>query len=225
MTAQPKPSDDKPTFVLPSLPYPSNALEPHISSKTFDFHHGKHHKAYVDKANELVKGTPIEGLSLEKAVVESRKQGIGPLFNNIAQIYNHNLFWESMTPNGGGTPAAGVLLDKINEAFGSFDKFKEQFVAAGIGQFGSGWVWLVDNGGKLEIVKTGNAETPITDGKCPLLVCDVWEHAYYLDYQNRRADFLKVFVEKLANWGFAEKQLKEKAMASKKPGCGPCGCG
>ncbi len=130
-----------------------------------------------------------------------------------------------MTPNGGGTPNAGPLLDKINEAFGSFDKFKEQFVAAGVGQFGSGWVWLVDNGGKLEIVKTANAETPLTDGKCPLLVCDVWEHAYYLDYQNRRVDFLKVFVEKLANWGYAEKQLTDKAMASKKPGCGPCGCG
>lgn len=194
------------TFILPQLPYDKTALEPHISAKTFEFHHGKHHKAYVDKANELVKGTALEGMALEKAVIEARKQGAGPLFNNIGQIYNHNLFWLSMLPNGGGTPSA-ALLDKITAAFGSFDAFKEQFVNAGIGQFGSGWVWLVSNNGKIEIVKTANAETPLTDGKLPLLVCDVWEHAYYLDYQNRRADFLKVFVEKLANWKFAAEQL------------------
>ena len=195
------------TFVLPNLPYDKTALEPHISAKTFEFHHGKHHKAYVDKANELVKGTALEGLMpLEKAVIEARKQGVGPLFNNIGQIYNHNLFWLSMTPNGGGMPA-GALLDKIKTDFGSFEAFKEQFLNAGIGQFGSGWVWLVSSNGKLEIIKTANAETPLTDGKLPLLVCDVWEHAYYLDYQNRRADFLRVFIEKLANWKFAAEQL------------------
>ena len=194
------------TFQLPALPYDKAALEPHISAKTFDFHYGKHHKAYVDKANELVKGTALEGMALEQAVIESRKQGTGPLFNNIGQIYNHNLFWMSMKPNGGGEPT-GPLADKIRESFGTFDTFKEQFVNAGIGQFGSGWVWLVAASGKLEIVKTANAETPLTDGKKPLLVCDVWEHAYYIDYQNRRADFLKVFIEKLVNWAFAAEQL------------------
>ena len=194
------------TFSLPALPYDKNALEPHISANTFDFHLGKHHKAYVDKANELVKGTPLENMPLEQAVVESRKQGVGPLFNNIGQIYNHNIFWLSMTPNGGGAPT-GACADKIKNDFGSVESFKEQFVNAGIGQFGSGWVWLVSNNGKLEIVKTANAETPLTDGKKPLLVCDVWEHAYYLDFQNRRADFLKVFIEKLANWNFANEQL------------------
>ena len=205
---QPKPpADAKPSFTLPPLPWPKNALEPLYTSKTLDYHYDKHHKAYVDKANELVVGTGLEGKSLEEVIIEAKKQNLGPLFNNVAQIYNHTLFWESMTPSGGGTPPQ-PLLDKINADFGSFDKFKEQFVAAGVGQFGSGWVWLVDNKGKLEIVKTGNAETPLTDGKTPLLVCDVWEHAYYLDYQNKRADFLKVFVDKLANYGGAATKLK-----------------
>ncbi|MDI1226682.1 MAG: superoxide dismutase [bacterium] len=204
-------SDAKPAqFVLPPLPYAKDALEPHISANTFDYHYGKHHKAYVDKANELVVGTGLEGKSLEEVIIEAKKKGLGPLFNNAAQIYNHNVFWESMKPNGGGAPT-GALLDKINEAFGSVDKFKEQFVAAGVGQFGSGWVWLVESGGKLEIVKSANAETPLTDGKKILMVCDVWEHAYYLDYQNRRADFVKVFVEKLANWDYASANLAKPA--------------
>jgi superoxide dismutase, Fe-Mn family len=204
---QPKPKEGPVTFSLPPLPWPKNALEPHYTSKTLDFHYDKHHKAYVDKANELIAGTGLEGKSLEEVIVEAKKKNLGPLFNNAAQIYNHTLFWESMTPNGGGTPPS-PLLEKINESFGSFDKFKEQFVAAGVGQFGSGWVWLVESGGKLEIIKTANAETPLTDGKKPLLVCDVWEHAYYLDYQNRRADFLKVFLDKLVNWDGAVKKLK-----------------
>jgi Fe-Mn family superoxide dismutase len=208
---QPKPASGAPQFTLPALPWPKNALEPHYSSKTLDYHYDKHHKAYVDKANELVVGSGLEGKSLEEAIIGAKQKGLGPLFNNVAQIYNHNLFWESMTPNGGGAPT-GDLLDKINKDFGSVDKFKEQFVAAGLGQFGSGWVWLVeDKSGKLEIVKTGNAETPLTDGKKPLLVCDVWEHAYYLDYQNKRADFLKVFVDKLANWDSASAKLKAPA--------------
>jgi Fe-Mn family superoxide dismutase len=212
---QPKPKENAVTFTLPNLPWPKNGLEPHITEKTMDFHYGKHHKAYVDKANELIVGTGLEGKSLEEVIIESKKKNLGPLFNNAAQIYNHTLFWESMKPNGGGTPPS-PLLEKINEAFGSFDKFKEQFVAAGIGQFGSGWVWLVESKGKLEIVKTANAETPLTDGKTPLLVCDVWEHAYYLDYQNRRADFLKVFVDKLADWQGAANRLK-KAGSGPKP--------
>ncbi|HYD19135.1 MAG TPA: superoxide dismutase [Patescibacteria group bacterium] len=195
-------------FVLPPLPWPKDALAPHITPNTMDYHYGKHHKAYVDKANELVVGTGLEGKPLIEVILEAKKRNLGPLFNNTAQIYNHNVFWEGMTPNGGGTPS-GPILDKINEAFGSFDKFKEQFVAGGVGQFGSGWVWLVESGGKLEIVKTPNAETPITEGKKVILVCDVWEHAYYLDYQNRRADFVKVFVEKLANWKYASDNLTQ----------------
>lgn len=196
-------------FTLPALPYDKTALEPHISAQTFDFHHGKHHKAYVDKANELAKGTPLENMPLEQAVIESKKQG-GPLFNNIGQIYNHNIFWLSMSPQGGGAPT-GAVAAAIDAAFGGFDKFKEAFVAAALGQFGSGWVWLVAHKGALEIVKTANADTPLTEGKTPLLVCDVWEHAYYLDYQNRRADFAKVFIEKLANWSFAAEQLQKAA--------------
>ena len=186
------------------LPYDKTALEPHISAQTFDFHYGKHHKAYIDKGNELLTATPLHASSLEDAVIESRKMGIGPLFNNIGQHYNHSFFWSSMKPQGGAEPK-GALFEAINRDFGSFDKFKEAFVNCGIGQFGSGWVWLIADrkGGKLEITKTANAETPLTDGKVPLIVCDVWEHAYYLDYQNRRADFLKVFVEKLVNWDFA----------------------
>lgn len=211
------------SFILPNLPYADNALEPHISAKTFEFHYGKHHKAYVDKANELVKGTPLDTMDLETAVCEAKKQG-GPLFNNIGQIYNHNIFWLSMTPHGGGQPT-GTLADRITADFGSYDAFKEQFIAGGVGQFGSGWVWLVDNKGKLEIVKTANADTPLTEGKTPLLVCDVWEHAYYLDFQNRRADFLKVFVENLVNWNFAAQQLEQSAKMAG-GSCGTkCGCG
>ena len=201
------------TFTLPELPFDKSALEPHISAKTFEFHHGKHHKAYVDKANELAKGTQFENMDLEQAVIASHKEG-GPLFNNIAQIYNHNMFWKSLSPNGGGA-APAALLQKITEAFGSFDSFKEEFSKAGIGQFGSGWVWLaVNEAGKLEIVKTPNAETPLTAGKMPLMVCDVWEHAYYLDYQNRRADFLKVFIEKMVNWEFAAANLENCSSSS-----------
>lgn len=192
------------TFILPALPYAPTALEPHISARTMEFHHGKHHKTYVDKANELAKGTAIEGMDLPQAVIEAKKLG-GALFNNIGQIYNHNLFWLSMTP--AAAAPSDSLMQKLITTFGSFEAFKEQFVAAGIGQFGSGWVWLVSNKGTLEIVKTANADTPLTEGKTPLLVCDVWEHAYYLDYQNRRADFVKVFIEKLANWQFAAAQM------------------
>lgn len=192
-------------FVHPELPFDKLALEPHISAKTLEYHHGKHHKAYVDKANELAKGTPFENMDLETAVIESKKQG-GSLFNNIGQIYNHNIFWLSLSPSGGGAPK-GILSDKINEAFGGLDAFKEKFLASGVGQFGSGWVWLVADKGKVDIVKSHDADTPLTEGKTPLLVCDVWEHAYYLDYQNRRPDFIKTFVEKLINWDYAAKML------------------
>ena len=194
------------TFTLPELPFASDALEPHMSANTLSFHHGKHHNAYVGKANELIVGTDLEGKSLEEAVVESYKQGVGPLFNNIAQHYNHSFFWNCLSPNGGGE-APAELSDKIVESFGSFDAFKEEFINAGIGQFGSGWVWLVLDNGKLSIEKTANAETPLALGKKPVLVCDVWEHAYYLDYQNRRPDFLKTFLENMVNWDFAVSNL------------------
>jgi superoxide dismutase, Fe-Mn family len=192
-------------LTLPELPYPSNALEPHMSAETFSFHHGKHHKAYVDKGNELLADANVDADNLEDLVRACAKVG-GPLFNNVAQVYNHNFFWECMRPNGGGAPA-GAIAGKIDEAFGSYENFKKEFVANGVGQFGSGWVWLVAEGGKVKIVKTPNAETPLTTGATPLLVCDVWEHAYYLDYQNRRPDFLGVFLDKLVNWDYANENL------------------
>lgn len=202
-TAQDKAGD---VFTLPELPFAKNALEPHMSAETFDYHHGKHHNAYVVKANELIQGTGLEDLPLEDVVRQAKAKGLGPLFNNVGQHFNHSFFWQCMKPQGGGEPT-GALLEKINASFGSFDKFKEDFVNGGIGQFGSGWVWLVENGGKLEIVKTANAETPLTEGKKPLLVCDVWEHAYYIDFQNRRPDFLKSFLENLVNWDFVASNL------------------
>ncbi|MBL1147323.1 MAG: superoxide dismutase [Pseudomonadota bacterium] len=202
-TAQDKAGD---VFTLPELPFAKNALEPHMSAETFDYHHGKHHNAYVVKANELIQGTGLEDLPLEEIVRQAKAKGLGPLFNNVGQHFNHSFFWQCMKPQGGGEPT-GALLEKINASFGSFDKFKEDFVNGGIGQFGSGWVWLVENGGKLEIVKTANAETPLTEGKKPLLVCDVWEHAYYIDFQNRRPDFLKSFLENLVNWDFVASNL------------------
>lgn len=190
---------------LPELPYAANALEPHMSAETFSFHHGKHHNTYVVKGNELLADAGIDADNLEDLVKEAAKVG-GPLFNNVAQVYNHNLFWVSMKPNGGGAPT-GAIADKINEDFGSYEKFREEFTNNGIGQFGSGWVWLVLDGGKLKVAKTANAETPLTAGATPLLVCDVWEHAYYLDYQNRRPDFLASFLDNLVNWDQANEAL------------------
>lgn len=190
---------------LPELPYASNALEPHMSAETFSYHHGKHHKAYVDKGNELLAEAGIDADNLEDLVRKTAEVG-GPLFNNVAQVYNHSFFWKCMKPNGGGA-ATGRIAEKINADFGSFDNFKKEFVNNGVGQFGSGWVWLVLDGDKLKVVKTPNAETPLTTGAKPLLVCDVWEHAYYLDYQNRRPDFLTTFLDKLANWDFANENL------------------
>jgi Fe-Mn family superoxide dismutase len=195
-------------FELPALPYEKNALEPHMSANTFDFHHGKHHNTYVVNLNKLLEGSPLEGKSLEDIITatagDASKAG---MFNNAAQIWNHTFFWNSMSPNGGGAPT-GDLAAKIDEAFGSLDGFKEKFKEAGATQFGSGWAWLVvGDGGKLEIVKTPNAENPMTQGKTPLLTCDVWEHAYYLDYQNRRPDFLAAFLDNLVNWDFAAENL------------------
>lgn len=195
------------TITLPALPYAKDALEPFISARTLDFHHGKHHKAYVDNGNKLIEGTDLANLSLEEIVKkvagDASKAGI---FNNAAQVWNHSFYWQCMKPNGGGAPTGGIA-DKIKADFGSFEKFVEEFKNAGMTQFGSGWAWLVVDGDKLKVTKTPNAETPITQGLKPVLVVDVWEHAYYLDYQNRRPDYLATFVDKLINWDFVNSCL------------------
>ena len=182
------------TFELPELPYAKDALEPYISENTMEFHYGKHHKAYVDNLNNLVKDTEFENMSLEdiiKATV-GRPEFTG-IFNNAAQAWNHAFFWNSMVPDGGQEPK-GELKDRIERDFGSYDKFKEDFKNAAVSQFGSGWAWLVEGkDGKLQVIKTSNADTPLAHGLTPIVTCDVWEHAYYLDYQNRRADFVSAF--------------------------------
>ncbi len=198
-------------FELPELPYAKDALAPYISANTFDFHHGKHHKAYVDNANKLIDGTAHADKSLEELIQASWTDKNAGLFNNTAQIWNHTFFWNSMKPQGGGAPT-GDLADRINSGFGSFDKFKEDFKQAGVTQFGSGWAWLVLDGGDLKITKTPNAELPLVHGQTALLTCDVWEHAYYLDFQNRRPDFLQTYLDHLVNWDFAAANLA-KALA------------
>ncbi len=194
-------------FELPPLPYADTALEPHMTAKTFSFHHAKHHQAYVTNLNNLVKDTPLADASLEDVIKASAgdaaKAGI---FNNAAQVWNHTFFWNSMKPNGGGKPT-GAIAAKIDADLGGYDKFVEQFKAAGTTQFGSGWAWLVVEGGKLKVTKTGNADTPMVHGQTALLTIDVWEHAYYLDYQNRRPDFITAFLEHLVNWDFANENL------------------
>ncbi len=192
---------------LPPLPYAQDALAPHISAETLGFHHGKHHKTYVDTANRLIQGTGYEKLPLEEIIKQSAgKTDDKKIFNNAAQIWNHTFYWHSMAPQGGGKPS-GKLAEKIAEDFGSFEKFSEAFNTAGTGQFGSGWVWLTLANGKLKILATANADNPLTHGEVALLVSDVWEHAYYLDYQNRRADYIATFLDKLANWKFAEENF------------------
>jgi Fe-Mn family superoxide dismutase len=194
-------------FELPLLPYADTALEPIYSAKTISFHYGKHHKAYVDNLNKLLAGNPLETKALEEIIRsvagDATKAGV---FNNAAQIWNHTFFWHSMKPGGGGKPS-GALAQKIEAAFGSYEKFAEQFKAAAVGRFGSGWAWLVADGDTLKIVSTPNAETPITAGLKPLITVDVWEHAYYLDYQNRRPDFVQAFLDHLVNWDFAAANL------------------
>ena len=195
-------------FVQEALPYDVTALEPHMSAKTFEFHYGKHHATYVANLNNLVKDTPMADLSLEAVVKNSfgdaAKAGI---FNNAAQVWNHAFFWKSMKPNGGGVPT-GELAAKIDAAFGSFDQFKVDFKTAATTQFGSGWAWLVNDGGTLKITKTGNAENPLVHGQTPLITLDVWEHAYYVDFQNRRPDFISTYLDNLVNWDFAAANLK-----------------
>jgi Fe-Mn family superoxide dismutase len=194
-------------FELPPLPYADTALEPHMTAKTFSFHHAKHHQAYVTNLNNLVKDTPLADASLEEVIKASAgdaaKAGI---FNNAAQVWNHTFFWNSMKPNGGGKPT-GAIAAKIDADLGGYDKFVEAFKTAGTTQFGSGWAWLVVEGGTLKVTKTGNADTPLVHGQTALLTIDVWEHAYYLDYQNRRPDFISAFLDHLVNWDFANANL------------------
>lgn len=189
-------------FELPALPYSLDALAPHISKETLEFHYGKHHQAYVTKTNELVAGTDDENKSLEDLIISSE----GPLFNNAAQIWNHTFYWESMSPNGGGAPE-GEVLEAINSAFGSYDDFKAKFAEAGTTQFGSGWAWLVQGDKGLEIVKTANADNPLKNGDKPLLTMDVWEHAYYIDFRNARPNYISTFIDSLINWEFVAKNM------------------
>jgi Fe-Mn family superoxide dismutase len=198
-----------PAFTLPALPYAQEALEPYITARTLGFHYGKHHQTYVDNLNKLVAGTPwATGSSLEKIIAESvGAADKAAVFNNAAQVWNHTFFWSSMKPGGGGQPS-GRLMELIGKSFGGFKEFKDAFMTAAAAQFGSGWVWLVQDGDTLKIVKTSNADTPVAHGQKALLTCDVWEHAYYLDYQNRRKDFVLAFLDHLANWEFAASQLK-----------------
>lgn len=195
-------------ITLPDLPYEKNALVPFLSEKTLDVHHGKHHNAYVANLVKLVSGTELENESLENIIIktagDTARAGI---FNNAAQVWNHTFYWNSMKPNGGGAPT-GEISERIKTDFGSHEKFAEELKNAGVTQFGSGWVWLILKEGKLQITKTSNADTPVAHGLKPLLTVDVWEHAYYLDYQNKRADYLDVFIKNLINWDFANSMMK-----------------
>ena len=185
---------------LPALPYAKNALAPHISEETLEFHYGKHHQTYVTNLNNLIKGTEFENSSLEEII----KKSSAGIYNNSAQIWNHTFFWSSMKPSGGGAPT-GALADAINAKWGSFDEFKKAFQASAVGNFGSGWTWLVKKAdGSVDIVNMGAAGSPLTTGDKALLTIDVWEHAYYIDYRNARAKFVEVFLNELANWDFAQ---------------------
>ena len=187
---------------LPPLPFKDDALEPVISKEPLDYHHGKHHQAYVTNLNKLIEGTEFEAMTLEEII----KKSSGGVFNNAAQVFNHTFYWNCLSPEGGGEPE-GDLAQAIDEAFGSFDEFKEKFSATAVGTFGSGWAWLVkDQDGKLEIISTGNAGTPLTEDKPPLLTCDVWEHAYYIDYRNARPAYVGKFWD-LVNWDFVASNL------------------
>ena len=192
---------------LPDLPFAKDALAPFISANTLDFHHGKHHKAYVDNLNKLIAGTDLEKKSLEEiikiAASEPAKAGI---FNNAAQIWNHSFYWQCLKKSGGGAPT-GAIAAKINSAWGGYDKFVEELKNAGATQFGSGWAWLILDGNQLKITKTANADTPTAHGQKPLLTIDVWEHAYYLDYQNRRPDYIAAVIQNLINWDFVNSNL------------------
>ena len=194
-------------FTLPPLPYADTALEPLISANTLSFHYAKHHKTYVDNLNKLVEGKDLASMSLEEIILASSgKADMAGVFNNAAQVWNHTFYWNSLKPNGGGKPT-GAIAAAIDKDLGGYDKFKADLSAAAVTQFGSGWAWLVSDEGTLKIVKTGNAEVPLTKGQKPLLTIDVWEHAYYLDYQNLRAKYVETLIDKLLNWDFANQNF------------------
>ncbi len=191
-------------YTLPDLPFKPKALEPYISENTLSFHHGKHHQAYVNNLNSLIKGTDLEAKNIDEIILATAKDSSkASIFNNAGQVWNHTFYWHSMKQNGGGEPK-GKLATQIEKDFGSFTAFKEKFKEAGVAQFGSGWAWLVLEDGKLKITKTANADLPMVHGQKALLTADVWEHAYYLDYQNKRPDYLTIFLDHLINWDFAE---------------------
>jgi superoxide dismutase, Fe-Mn family len=194
-------------FTLPPLPYSHDALAPYMSRETLEFHHDKHHQAYVDNGNKLLQGSPWDGQSLEQVVVGSFGKNAG-LFNNAGQHYNHLHFWKWMKPGGGGTKLPGDLAKKITDDLGSYDKMKDEFVQAGVGQFGSGWAWLAVKDGKIVVMKTPNGENPLVHGAKPILGCDVWEHSYYIDYRNRRPDYIKAFLDHLVNWEYVDEMYK-----------------
>lgn len=195
-------------FELPDLPYSKDAFVPHFSAETFDYHHGKHHNTYVVKLNELIeKNQEYMGHDLE-SVIHKSFDANQVIYNNAAQIWNHTFFWHSISPNGGGKPT-GKMLEKIEKDFGSYEKFAEEFKDAATKQFGSGWAWLVDDSGTLKIMKTSNADNPLSKKVQPLIACDVWEHAYYIDYRNKRPDYVTTFLDHMINWEFAEKHLKK----------------
>ena len=189
-------------FSLPELPYATTALEPYLSAETFEYHYGKHHKAYIDTLNSMVEGTGDADASLEDIIMKAE----GKLFNQAAQVWNHTLYWSSMAPGGGGAPS-GAAGDAVNEAFGGYDAFRDQFKTAATGQFGSGWAWLTLDGGKLAISATGNADLPMKHGSTAVLTCDVWEHAYYIDYRNARPGYVDAFLDHLINWQLLEDAL------------------
>ncbi len=198
------------SFALEDLPYAYDALAPYMSAETLEFHHDKHHQAYVTNGNKLLEGSGLEGKSLEEIVKESYGTNAG-LFNNAGQHLNHLHFWKWMKPNGGGSSLPGVLAKKVDEDLGGFDKFRADFINAGLTQFGSGWAWLAVKGGKLVVMKTPNGENPIVHGATPILGCDVWEHSYYIDYRNARPKYLEAFVDNLINWEYVE-ELYSKAV-------------
>ena len=195
------------SFELPSLPYANDALAPYMSAETLDFHHGKHHQTYVTNLNNLLKDHELQSSSLEDIVVKSSKDAsMAGIFNNAGQHWNHILFWQCMKPNGGGS-IPSELEGRLNSDFGSVEQFKEAFIQAGTTQFGSGWAWLAIDNGKLVVTKSPNASNPLVDGMKPILGCDVWEHSYYIDYRNKRPDYLKAFLDSLVNWEFVASQL------------------
>jgi len=203
-----KPTNSSP-FQLPALPWQENALEPVISARTIGLHYGKHHAAYVKKLNELVAGTRYAELPLEQVIAATAGNAeTAKIFNNAAQTWNHTFFWDCLRPGGGGQPPR-ELARTLEQSFGDYSRFKEKFAQAAVDQFGSGWAWLVARGDKLEVISTSNAQTPIAMGATPILTIDVWEHAYYVDYENRRPDFVNAVIDKLLNWDFALQQLEK----------------